>query len=453
MPFSRNFFVGGTSDIPKEVLPVKKTLALAAALLLLLTACAPDGAEETPSAPPESVPAGTPAPESTPPAPESPAPSQSAVYTDWSALEPYRPTQLRFRRWYEEPVHALIPLDGGYGTLVPFVGSAPPDMSWGGVYEYGLMTTDGTIVVDTTYSDVYRLTFRERGEKVRLPVLALMTTEPAADELGWPLGIRRFGAAALDGSWSVPTEYDGIWSLSGSSFFLWKESTVYVYGTDGQFKRSISFSNAAWPWLGDWEYEMKCGGGSLVEQDGNTLWLVEVDTGTRTPVEGVSDVGVYDDGLFSAQDAESGLWGCIDRAGTWVIPAKYEDIWPCADGSGLTEAYSAGRWLWVDREGNEYSEDPRPPQETETEEWDFWVTPVTDSYTGETWYLRSLYRENKPGYLIEDGEGNVLGNSTVDNCGLMVVNGLFLNIDGETAGYKDRDGNWVFRILLAEAGD
>ena len=34
-----------------------------------------------------------------------------------------------------------------------------------------------------------------------------------------------------------------------------------------------------------------------------------------------------------------------------------------------------------------------------------------------------------------------------------VINGLVLVLDDLTAGYQDLDGNWVFRIYLAEAGD
>ena len=86
-----------------------------------------------------------------------------SVYTDWSKLEVYQPPEEQYTRWYHEAVHELLPLEDGYGTLVPFVGSFPPDRSWGGVYQYGLMTMDGAIVVDTTYSDVWRMTYYEGG--------------------------------------------------------------------------------------------------------------------------------------------------------------------------------------------------------------------------------------------------------------------------------------------------
>lgn len=425
---------------------------MAFAALLTLAACAPE-AGEAPSAPSPSVPvsleSALPAPENAPP--ELPAEAEKrGVYTDWSKLEPYEPPELLYRRWYEEPVHELRPLDGGYGVLVPYVGSAPPDMSWGGVYEYGLMTMDGTIVVDAAYSGVYRLSLRESGELVRLPVLKIMATAPAEDEWDWSYWDQRVGAAALDGSWSIPPEYGGVRAYSGEGFFLWDEDTVYVYHTDGQLCRSIPCAGVS---FADEFMDMTAlSGGVLCRLEETTLRLLDLETGESAYVEGISDIAGPGDGLFPVQAADSGLWGCVDRAGVWVIPARYEDmICPFGDGSGVAWAYENGAERFVDQEGNGYSEDPQAAAvQTPTEEGPQGTWPTEDSYTGETWYLRML--SDRPGYLIEDRQGNLLGNMTVYS-GLGVVNGLFLNIDGETSGYKDREGNWVFRIRLAEAGD
>lgn len=444
---------------------MKRVIALALAAILLLTACGgPGGEGSAPPDTPDSSETVTPAPPDMPspseavtstemdtPVPEvSPAasPSMWSVYTDWSALEPYEPPELIYQRWYEEPVHELRAVKGGYGTLVPFVGSFPPDLSWGGVYQYGLMTMDGAIVVDTVYSDVYRLSL---GEGTRLPVLALMTTDPAADEEGWRYGIQRFGAAALDGSWSIPMKYDGIRAFSSEGFFLWGDGAVHVYGIDGRLRHSIPYSNVNI--LGDFEFE-RLDGEVLADLDGTTLRLINLTTGESVYVEGISGMIYPGDGLFPVRAADSGLWGCVDTEGRWAVPAKYEGIWMNCDGSGVASAVTDGTYIYVDREGNEYEEDPRPQQpQTQPDEWDMWVEPVEDSYTGETWYLRSLYSAGQPGYLIEDAQGKALGNMTVYHSRCGVVNGLFLNIDGETAGYKDKDGDWVFRILLAEAGD
>lgn len=434
---------------------MKETLCLSLAALLLLSACAP-GETGSPSPPAESPPASTEplsADTSPPSAEQNAPPAGGGVWTDWSALEPYEPPELLCRRWYEEPVRELRVLDGGYGVLLPYVGSAPPDMSWGGVYEYGLMTTDGTIVVDAVYSDVSRLSLREGGETVRLSVLALMTTEPFQDEEGWARGRQRFGAAALDGSWAVPTQYDGIWAFSPEGFFLWEEGVIHTYGTDGQLRHSIPYASTAV--LEEFFGGVKLDAGVLTELEGTTLRLIDLDAGESAYVEGVSELLWPGDGLFPVRAADSGLWGCVDRTGTWVIGARYEDmIWPFGDGSGMASVYVDGAERFVDREGNVYSEDPRPQQpETPQDERDIWIDPVEDSYTGETWYLRNLFPTGQLGYLVEDAQGNVLGNTTIMSGDKCVVNGLFLNIDGETAGYKDREGNWVFRISLAEAGD
>lgn len=443
---------------------MKKTLCLGLAALLLLSACTP-GEGERPS-PVESPPASTalpgaasapPAATGTPsPAPEgTQPPAGGGVWTDWSALEPYEPTQLRYRRWYEEPVRELRAIDGGYGTLVPYVGSAPPDMSWGGVYEYGLMTTDGTIVVDTVYSNVDRLAHWAGGEPVRLPVLTLMISELAVDEeYGYTYGRQRYGAAALDGSWAIPTQYDGIWAYSPESFFLWDEDTLYVYGADGQFKRGVDYTlDPGWEGFFD---PVTLDRRALAELEGTTLRLVDLETGESVYTEGIAQIGWgAGDGLLPVQAADSGLWGCVDRTGAWVFPAQYHDmLLPLGDGSGLCYYYAGRDQLrFVDREGNEYDEDPRPPEpQPDDSGGGELVETVTDPYTGEVYRLEND-PENVFGWRVLDGNGNVLGNSTADNFKYIVVNGLFLNIDGETAGYKDREGNWVFRILLAEAGD
>lgn len=422
---------------------MKKALCLSLAALLLLSACAPGAGEaDSPSLPVESPPAST-----APPSPEqSPPPAGGGVWSDWSALEPYEPTELIFHRWYEEPVHELIPLDGGYGVLVPFVGSAPPDMSWGGVYEYGLMTTDGTIVVDTAYSYVSRLFLWEGAEPVRLPVLALMTTPGLMPEVEWREGEQRCGVAALDGSWAVPTEYDGMWAFSPEGFFLWDEDAVYVFHTDGQLLHSIPYASTAR--LEEFYGGVKLDEGILTELEGTTLRLIDLETGESVYVEGVSELGWPGSGLFPVCSSDSGLWGCVDAAGAWVIPPKYEYILTVL--GGLTVAYTGGAYLYVDREGNEYEEDPRPPQPQPDGGGDEFTETTTDPYTGEVYRLE---RGGLFGYRVLDEAGNVLGNSTAYNSELLVVNGLFLNIDSETAGYKDRDGNWVFRISLAEAGD
>lgn len=454
---------------------MKKTLCLGLAALLLLSACTP-GEGESPSTPVESPPAATvsppagsppastalpgadtapPAATGTPsPAPEgTQPPAGGGVWTDWSALEPYEPVQLLYRRWYEEPVRELRAIDGGYGVLVPYVGSAPPDMSWGGVYEYGLMTTDGTIVVDTVYSNVGRLARWADGETVRLPVLTLMISELAVDEeYGYSYGEQRYGAAALDGSWDIPTEYDGIWTFSPEGFFLWDEDTVYVFHTDGQLLHSIPYANTAWQ---EELYDMKLYDGILANLEGTTLRLIDLEAGESVYVEGISELGWPGDGFFPVRDADSGLWGCVDQSGAWVIPAQYHDtLEPLGGGSGLCYYYAGRNQLrFVDREGNEYDEDPRPPEpQPDDSGGGEFVETVTDPYTGEVYRLEND-PENVFGWRVLDENGNVLGNSTADNFKYIVVNGLFLNIDGETAGYKDRDGNWVFRIPLAEAGD
>ena len=47
----------------------------------------------------------------------------------------------------------------------------------------------------------------------------------------------------------------------------------------------------------------------------------------------------------------NGKWGYIDKSGTLVIPARYDDAWDFSE--GLAHVNLNGRWFYIDKNGNE----------------------------------------------------------------------------------------------------
>ncbi len=373
-----------------------------------------------------------------------------SVYTDWSKLEVYQPPEEQYTRWYHEAVHELLPLEDGYGTLVPFVGSFPPDRSWGGVYQYGLMTMDGAIVVDTTYSDVWRMTYYEGGVQ-RLPVLGLMeTVYEGPTDGGYHIGIQRFGAAALDGSWAIPVEYTDVSVLSAEYFALWQGETAYVYNLDGQLLRSMVCSEA--DLLRNTVYVTWNEGMSGACREDGASYLIDLFAGRTIPLaEGLSVYWPMGE-LFLVRDRQTELYGAVDRAGRLVIPTEYRNISEYRGGAVQAEGPD-GTLRYFDAQGQEVPEPEQPEPSERPQPPDRGLESFQDCYTGETYYLDI----GGDGYDVLDSSGRVLTHLEVMNdAGTQnkaVINGLVLVLDDLTAGYQDLDGNWVFRIYLAEAGD
>jgi hypothetical protein len=70
------------------------------------------------------------------------------------------------------------------------------------------------------------------------------------------------------------------------------------------------------------------------------------------PTEGLDELNRFSEGLALARDAESGLFGYIDRAGAWVIPVKWED--PQTSASRFREGLAAVGVSKKDRRGNNF---------------------------------------------------------------------------------------------------
>ena len=135
-----------------------------------------------------------------------------------------------------------------------------------------------------------------------------------------------------------------------------------------------------------------------------------------------------------------------------MIPTEYRNIseyW----GNVVQAEGADGTLRYFDAQGQEVPEPEQPEPSEGPQPPDRGLESFQDCYTGETYYLDI----GGDGYDVLDSSGRVLTHLEVMNdAGTQnkaVINGLVLVLDDLTAGYQDLDGNWVFRIYLAEAGD
>lgn len=132
------------------------------------------------------------------------------VQTDWSVLDHKDPLPAVGERWYEAYTPELIPRDG-YGPLLPFRGAMGKTLAWweeepsysSPTWLYGLMTTDGTLVMDAVCSSISRCSYSKldsagQRQDYELPVYALAQGDP---QRGRPGTGTLVALAAQDGSW------------------------------------------------------------------------------------------------------------------------------------------------------------------------------------------------------------------------------------------------------------
>ena len=154
------------------------------------------------------------------------------VQTDWSVLENEAKTLPTLRNhWYDDYTDHLIPRKD-YGTLLPFAGAQvvlhPPegeaeDSSYvSSNCLYGLMTQEGTVVMDPVCTSIYRVSYlADMGDTVSLPVLVL---EKGDKDQGAAVSGTLLALAAADGSWCTDFVY---WGCAASP------TAILVGGKDG----------------------------------------------------------------------------------------------------------------------------------------------------------------------------------------------------------------------------
>lgn len=326
-----------------------KRLACLCLVFLLLAGCGPEKTEPAPS-PSATVP---PTPAATP----SPAPEPTvSVRTDWSGLTPYEPVTPIYTRRCEGWTDHLIPA-ADYGELLSFAGLRYPtrtlplgsqDGQWVlyGDYKsrYGLVTKRGEVVVDPVYDGVFVPSFEEgSGEPIwdgDYPHLLILCADDGTGA--------RYAAAGLDGRWCTPMEYEAYRPLDARHLLLRNGEGCVMISPEGREYFRAQGGADAWfrnfSWLGE-----------LALADG---YLYDPDTGERLPAGPFYDVGEFSEGLAPARLTPDGLWGYIDRTGSWAVPpafppdSKYD--WLCPNGfqrglAWLTDA--DGRTVLIDRGG------------------------------------------------------------------------------------------------------
>ena len=137
------------------------------------------------------------------------------VQTDWSVLEGTEETPSTvLNRWYDSYTDHLIARED-YGTLLPFAGARVTIQPLDGESQdyisssflYGLMTQEGTVVMDPVCTSIYRVSYTSAtGDSVPLPVLAL---ERGDEAQGDPGSGTLMALAAADGSWCTDYVYWG----------------------------------------------------------------------------------------------------------------------------------------------------------------------------------------------------------------------------------------------------
>lgn len=164
------------------------------------------------------------------------------VQVDWSVLgNQEEPLPAVSSRWYPEYIDHLIPRSN-YGTLVPFSGAlayfaTPEDDSPYSDLLYGLMTKDGTIVMDAICDSISLVLYNvdladHTSVTCYLPVFQLKKGDPTN---GNPYSNQTVALAAQDGSWCTDFVYwgcigfpGGIAAGNGARFFLLDAQTGAV---------------------------------------------------------------------------------------------------------------------------------------------------------------------------------------------------------------------------------
>lgn len=312
---------------------MRPRLWAALAALLLLAGCAP-AVEQAPAS--------------------SSHPKDPSVHTDWSQLDEYRSPEPVETRWYEDYTDHLICRDD-YGPLVPFIAQRfQVQADWGDTYtgfRWGLMTRDGTVVVDPVYSAVDRPS-GEHGVSSDYLVLTRLFWDEAEQ-----VYVPRRAMAAADGSWCTEFLFSGVAFprplYDGSLLALTEEGGLIVLEADGRERLHWTDEDVALR-LPQWEfasceslfwYLASCGPVLVL----NTDFPYFLDGGTLEPLDFPSVTWAldYSQGLCAARLEDGGV-GYLDTEGHWAIPPRY----------AAAESFRGGLALAEDAQGNTVLLDP-----------------------------------------------------------------------------------------------
>ncbi len=243
-----------------------------------------------------------------------------------------------YKRWYEEYTDELRPRSD-YGELIPFIGDCRyyeeteyySDRPYGFYSSrYGLMTTDGKIVVDAVYEDVNEMEID--GEIY----YTLTKSIPYETEDGWYNSVTETTVAKRDGSRAFNVSgytymgSNGRIVASGGEYG--ENLTVYDYSGNLIFKIPSDYNV-----IGGYQDGLLCATNynleyphtNVYDVDGNVAF--EVDGEVRESFSnGYAVIGI----LMDTVDYNY-RYGIIDTKGSWAVRPIYEDIQPL-EGTGFS---------------------------------------------------------------------------------------------------------------------
>lgn len=299
-------------------------LMLILALCLALTACA---VAEPP-----------PAPEPEPEALDEPPKAEPAYeigenefrldsLPELAAFEPFTD---HYSRYYDEYMDHLLPRDD-YGTLYPFIG----DMIGQDYFQqnrYGFCDSQGRIVVDAVYQNVYRQEDEGAGEFYICYGPPVILSDGSEDG-EYPQYYEPITIMRTDGSWALQDVPGYLYAADGQAIILNGNVTdwdlgygvgyreIYIYTLDGELRTTLhdavilGYANGL---LSIGEPDGK-GGEEPVERvvdlDGNTVEHLGSFTAAH-----------YSGDYVIAQDENDG-WGFVDKDGQFIDERRWSWIY------------------------------------------------------------------------------------------------------------------------------
>ena len=214
-------------------------------------------------------------------------PAGPNVQTDWSVLTEETPLPAVGERWYETYTPELIPRTD-YGSLLPFKGALGMTLSWweeepaytSPSWFYGLMTRDGTLVMDAVCSSIGRCSYSQPDQDTGLRsehTLPVYTLTKGDREQGRPGAGTLVALAAEDGSWWTGFQYWGAIAYPDGVAVGDQDGLTLIDAKTGAEQRQFS-----WAELG-------------IDEPGSFPWFTGDATGTAQWADGRIYLGVYGD--------------------------------------------------------------------------------------------------------------------------------------------------------------
>lgn len=256
------------------------------------------------------------------------APAGPKVQADWSVLEEKEPLPAVGGRLYQQYTPELIP-QGSYGPLLPFAGSLGLTLAWweeepdytSPAWFYGLMTQDGTLVMDAVCSSITRCSYSQTdahtGKRLEqlLPVYALTRGDQAR---GRPGTGELVALAALDGSWRTDDQYWGAVAYPGGVAAGNGQGLTLLDARTGAEIRRFTWPQLGLPQDTDLPWFTGDASGSpqwtgetiflgVLGPDWDTAYFLDPDTGAVTTCSASDWYGQWD-AWYNSPAYESSIW-------------------------------------------------------------------------------------------------------------------------------------------------